>query len=340
MSKPYEEKKFAMALDPIHIGTGGYRLGRVDNTIARDPATNLPIVFGSSIEGTARTYSAYSLINDNESIKEKKEEYLNCAGKSNEEKGTKQCGNCEICITYGFSTREKSLHGMAQFSDAQILFFPVHTMIGPVWATCPSLIENFETKNSMKQLKKELSSKNGNGIREKVWLCDDLNERIAEGKINLGWIYLEAIENSNVQPEKWKYNEKENGKKLKELPKIDEVLQRLAVVSDSLFAQIVNSNLEVRTSVSIDPETGAAEEKALFTYEAIPRGTILSFTVTFLNPANFPDISEKIDDKNMDVDMTTKTVRKGLELFETLGVGGMSTRGFGRFKILNANNGE
>jgi len=37
----------------------------------------------------------------------------------------------------------------------------------------------------------------------------------------------------------------------------------------------VNSNLEVRTSVSINPETGAAEEGALFTYEAIPRATVL-----------------------------------------------------------------
>jgi len=35
-NKIYEQKiYFAMALDPIHIGTGGYRLGRVDNTIVK-----------------------------------------------------------------------------------------------------------------------------------------------------------------------------------------------------------------------------------------------------------------------------------------------------------------
>ena len=36
------------ALDPIE---GGYRLGRVDNTILRDAATNLPKIPGSSING-------------------------------------------------------------------------------------------------------------------------------------------------------------------------------------------------------------------------------------------------------------------------------------------------
>ena len=35
-------KYFAYTIDPLHIGSGGYRLGRVDNTIVRDPGTNLP----------------------------------------------------------------------------------------------------------------------------------------------------------------------------------------------------------------------------------------------------------------------------------------------------------
>ena len=38
-----------MALDPIHVGTGGARLGRVDNTIVRDPVTRIPKIPGSSL---------------------------------------------------------------------------------------------------------------------------------------------------------------------------------------------------------------------------------------------------------------------------------------------------
>ena len=54
-----------------------------------------------------------------------------------------------------------------------------------------------------------------------------------------------------------------------------QVRDRIVLISDKLFTHVVNSNLEVRTSVSINPETGAAEEGALFTYEAIPRATFL-----------------------------------------------------------------
>ncbi|PIV85091.1 MAG: type III-B CRISPR module RAMP protein Cmr4, partial [Nitrospirae bacterium CG17_big_fil_post_rev_8_21_14_2_50_50_9] len=37
MTKPFVKKTYyAMTLDPVHVGTGGYRLGRVDNTITRE----------------------------------------------------------------------------------------------------------------------------------------------------------------------------------------------------------------------------------------------------------------------------------------------------------------
>lgn len=48
-----------MTLDPVHIGTGGYRLGRVDNSIVREPGTNLPKVPGTSLSGAIRQYAAY-----------------------------------------------------------------------------------------------------------------------------------------------------------------------------------------------------------------------------------------------------------------------------------------
>lgn len=316
---PYKQfPYFGIALDPIHIGSGGYRLGRVDNTIARDPTTNLPILFGSSIEGTARTYSAYALIEDNNSIKRKdKADYLDCAGKNVEEgegkKMRKQCGACEICVTYGFSNKDRSLHGMAQFSDAKLLFFPVHTMIGPVWVTCPAILNEFEIPMGISE----------NGIKTK--LVDK------QKKLNLGWIYLEN-EDTDIDLKG----------KINNIP--EEILQRLVVVSDKLFPHIVNSNLEVRTSVSIDPKTGAAEKGALFTYEAIPRGTVMYFTVTVLNPSNFDLNNVKFkNDNGNDVNPTKediqKIVEKGLALFEYLGLGGMGTRGFGRFKLLNLRGG-
>jgi CRISPR-associated protein Cmr4 len=342
---PYTQvTRLGICLDPIHIGTGGYRLGRVDNTIARDPATNLPILFGSSIEGTARTYSAYKLIEDDTSIKkgEHKKEYLDCAGKSVEEGAEQriQCGNCEICVTYGYSNKKRSLHGMAQFSDARILFFPVHTLVGPVWVTSPQILNELFPGRNAAELESKLSIDTNGKVEEKAWICDELRQRNLS-KINLGWLYLETISQNDWTPKDWSLNI-QNAKKceLRQVPQMSEILKRMVIVSDGLFSQVVNSNLEVRTSVSIDPRTGAAEEGALFTYEAIPRGTVMYFSVTFLNPKNF-QILENKNSKNSELKIlenmqTVKdTVKKGLELFEFLGLGGMGTRGFGRFKVLN-----
>src|SRR6266566_6924431 len=53
-----QQRLLFMTLDPVHIGAGGYRLGRVDMTIAREPGTNLPKIPGTSLAGAARSYAA------------------------------------------------------------------------------------------------------------------------------------------------------------------------------------------------------------------------------------------------------------------------------------------
>ena len=54
-------KIYAMAQDPIYIGTGGFTIGRVDNTIVRDPITNIPKIPGTSVAGTWRyIYGSYN----------------------------------------------------------------------------------------------------------------------------------------------------------------------------------------------------------------------------------------------------------------------------------------
>ena len=55
------KKYLGISLDPVHIGAGGYRLGRVDNTIVRDPATDIPKIPGTSLAGVIREYSTIYL---------------------------------------------------------------------------------------------------------------------------------------------------------------------------------------------------------------------------------------------------------------------------------------
>lgn len=334
-NEPYKNKRYlGMALDPVHIGTGGYRLGRVDNTIARDAGTNLPIIFGSSIEGTARTYAYYQGLATGRG----------CAGKTDEKDLQKQqCGRCRVCITFGYTNdriRPSSLHGMAQFSDAKILFFPVHTMLGPVWVASPQCLkeaeihaEDFDSESWL-TLNNELSELKEKKSLEYLWIPGNFRSKPTSRKLNLGWLYLNCIElnPSPPDPEEWLFKENDREEQLKDIDKsLREILKRVVVVSDALFHQIVNSNLEVRTSVSINPETGAAEEHALFTYEAIPRTTIMYLDVVYNNPQHF----EGIPDLFKNFGTIKDTVKESFRLFEHLGLGGMGTRGFGRFKILN-----
>jgi CRISPR-associated protein Cmr4 len=303
------ERYFAMALDPIHVGTGGYRLGRVDNTIVREPGTNLPKIPGTTIEGNARTYAYYAELGDRNS-EFKKPEQACALGKKLDTKPP--CGECRICITFGFTRDDKSLHGMAQFSDARILFFPVHSMLGPVWVTTPSVLKDVDLDN--------LSVQAENMIRTKL---------IEKGeRLNLGWLYLENEEMFSI-PEG----------KLTNVPM--EIKNRAVLISEKLFSQVVNFNLEVRTSVAIDPRTGAAEEGALFTYEAIPRATVLWFDVTYQDPKWFDcgiEKNNKLEKPDL-VNDIKPVIKQGLALFEILGIGGMQTRGFGRLRILNSEGG-
>ncbi len=371
--KIYEQKRyFALALDPIHVGTGGYRIGRVDNTIVREPATGIPKIPGTTIEGVCRSY-AYLKIMENDTLREELKKLgfnQQCAKgkiKKDEKEKLEPCGICPICITFGYTkesekeieikenskTKKKriaqSLQAMALFSDARILFFPVATMIGPVWITCPMVLKDAEIKEINNGSEKEILEPSDNTFI----VPKNCKINPPEGKLNFGWLLLSQDNNNdekttddkrtNIETniDNWIYYENNKQKKLKNCKIPEEILSRVVIVPDDLFVTIVNSNLEVRTSIAIDPATGAVEEGALFTYEAIPRGTVFWFDVTYQNPKYFPALNglkiktEDGNEKEPDIDILKKTVKAGLSLFEYLGVGGMGSRGFGRMKVLN-----
>jgi CRISPR-associated protein Cmr4 len=149
--------------------------------------------------------------------------------------------------------------------------------------------------------------------------------------LNLGWLLLPVRALSNweqVQPV------------LMNLGVPPEICQRLGVVPDKLFAHVVNSNLEVRTSVAIDPATGAAQEGALFSYEALPRTTVLYWEVTCKNPAHFrvgsSEVAFKGEGQQVGIDDVHTVVKSAHPYLQHLGIGGMGTRGMGRLRVLRA----
>ncbi|TEB12831.1 type III-B CRISPR module RAMP protein Cmr4 [Pelotomaculum propionicicum] len=281
-----EPKQYlALCLDPVHVGTGGYQLGRVDMSIVREPATGIPKVPGTSLAGAIRAYAEQA-----------KEEDASLP---------------DIDTVFGTSEGEKGKQGMVRFFDMQVVLFPVNSHLGTVWvSTAERLL---------------VWTKLFSGVGKKDWPKGPQDEDkfiplngLESGKpLQLGWLLLEA-----------------DAAKVTDvgevLPQTLTFVKKVAMVSDKMFYHLVNDHLEVRTSVSIDRETGAAKPGALFTYEAIPRGTVLGFEVA-------------IDERRsggVGVEDVNKLLRKAYRVLKLLGIGGMGTRGFGRLEVLcNDNNG-
>lgn len=288
-----------MTLDAVHVGTGGYRLGRVDLSIAREPGTNLPKIPGTSLAGAARSYAAMRY------------EKPQCAGQGGKDKGHCAEASCPICYTFGnIRGAEGGNAGTVSLADAQLLLLPVHSMVGPVWVT---------TKSRLAQA--------GFGVTAPDLARGEFAATLPgrAKPLNLGWLLLEHRAGD--------VNVNLNGKTVQNW---DDVAGRLALVDDGLFSQIVNSNLEVRTSVSIDPSTGAAKEGALFTYEALPRASWLWCDVVEDNYRELeqPFPKDHTKTKELKHERPLDVVKEGLHLAEYLGIGGMGTRGFGRIRLM------
>jgi CRISPR-associated protein Cmr4 len=233
-----------MALDPIHVGTGGSRLGRVDNTIVRDPVTRIPKVPGSSLAGVVRAYAAMA-----------KGRYPRCAGQGLAGEGKGHCAepDCPICTVFGFATGLDAgggFAGLAAFSDMQVLLFPVPSASGPLWVTSPLALGHLSPQclQPLEPLPDPAAC---------YRLGDDLPETEA-GYINLGWLMLPLQSGDEL-----KFSDQDNGQDLPQDKNSDQsvpqkvrdiltklkvdprIRERVVLVSDQVFTQVVNSNLEV-----------------------------------------------------------------------------------------------
>lgn len=309
----YKKQRYLlMTTDPVHIGTGGYRLGRVDLSIVREPGTRIPKIPGTSLHGAARSYAARIY------------ETPEAAGQSQDKIANPDQN--PVCYTFGYIKREKhgdeekttAYAGVVNIFDAHVLLFPVHSMAGPVWVSTLTRLRD--------------AGFTVNGVPAK-WDADSvLLTWNRKDPFNLGWLMVEvAGQVRTTAPTAWAKDDRWKT-----------VHNRIVLVQDTLFSQVVNSNLEVRTSVAINPDTGAAEDKALFTYEALPRTTFLTAEVVL------DDYREAFPADKCGHGKTDKgnplpggkwagpldVVKAGLRMMEWLGVGGMGTRGFGRIAIV------
>ncbi len=308
INKP--KQYFAIALEPIHVGTGGQRLGRVDMTVVREPVSKVPYIPGTSLSGTLKYFADFTLRDKN--IKEEI-----CASTQGSRHKNHDHEVCPICVAFGYTPQDEesgkgSAQGLLHFSDAQLLASPVNTANGPVWLTSPSRLHNI------------LGIGDGGDFDEDTFtLPKGFEDFTATAeKVNFGWVLLDKNKNSFSSVDE-----------LKKAGIEENCASRFVVVAEWLFSQLVNDNMEVRTSVVIDPETGAASDGGLFTFEAIPRGAIFSFDIV---EHDYYGRWSKIQWNNGEeippsaTDMIEEYSFDGIKF---IGLGGMTTRGFGCLHI-------
>jgi len=349
-----EHKIYMFALDPVHVGAGGTQLGYVDNMIVRDPGDNLPKIPGTAMSGMARAHAArqYNAVRPDKNFL--------CAGQGTEKHP--HCGKCPVCRTFGTSMEGSERQGAFSFQDALILLFPVYSFThGPVWVGSSDRLQQEFGQNIIFSPANATPS-GGGGDASHGLPAPDVQDAPPPTPSEPGQDVFAAFEapaglalGRRLVKRVGQLTFHNQRPPSTGLRGSDAVLRKGTVVAvpDSLFCRIVNENLEVRTSVSIDPFTGAAAPGALFTYEALPRGTVLvsggSVDLarwTFRGdkkPGETKCSDERraggsaASDGPADLNPSQEgwetpagVVRKGLSHARLFGLGGMVTRGFGR----------
>lgn len=238
---------FLHALSPLHAGTG-QGVGVIDLPIAREKATNLPIVPGSTIKGVLRA---------------------NCEDEA-----------LKIRV-FGPEPNAASDHaGSAQFSDLRLLFLPVRSLAGTfAWVTSPLVLRRFARDCGMATASKIvfnppsldvtgtcLVTSNDSSLKmsgQDQVVLEDL-PLIAEINPSLDGLLTGIAQQIFPGDSDWQ--------SLFE--------KRVCVVHDNVLSFLLDTATEVTARIRIDDDTKTVANGALWYEEALPAETILSGLMT------------------------------------------------------------
>lgn len=228
----------------LHCGTG-QSAGIVALPIARDKATHLPIVPGSSLRGVLR-----DKIRANEKDIEK-----------------------ALFGPRDIQSSEQSFAGALSLGDANLLVLPIRSLNGIVaYATCPFVLRNYanDTKISVKETPLPQPS-------AQQALVSNENVNVIQHDNHTELLVLEDLDISAEKDEKvqaWAkkiaeavYSEQSDLK--------DEFINRFVVLSDNVFSYLSTTATELRTRIRITEKTGVVKEGALWSEENLPANAIL-----------------------------------------------------------------
>lgn len=289
---------FVHALSPLHAGTG-QGTGVIDLPIAREKATGLPYLPGSSLKGTLRDEFNGDELRDKifGPEKEKASDYA----------------------------------GAIQFTDQMLVLLPVRSLAGTfAWVTSPYIL---------RRLKRDATDGGATGVPSDIPAPKDLGHCavtslsqliLKDVNKDVDEVYLEdldlQIDSTQTAPvESWSQWLKERVFPIGS-PWQTMLDARLCVVHDDVLSFILNTATEITARIKIQDDAKAVEKGGLWYEEALPTESVLfGLALAFPNErtqVKAPAIFEAIQ----------------LKLTKALQLGGKATvgRGICRVRMTNA----
>lgn len=237
---------FIHALSPLHAGTG-QGVGAIDLPIAREKATGIPYVPGSSIKGVLRDA---------------------CLAQGDEERCYR---------VFGPDTVEASAYaGSAQFTDARLVVLPVRSLAGTfAWVTSPFVL---------RRLQRDAAEVEGLEYPNEVPAPPEMQTCLTAEEVA---IHLQVEEQPSVVLEDLRLNARvdQNVQEWAEwlgsqvFPHNEywqqALRERLCVVHDDVLDFLLKTGTEVVARIRLDPERKTVAKGALWYEEALPAESIL-----------------------------------------------------------------
>lgn len=228
-----------LAQTSIHAGTG-QNTGIIDLPIQREGHNGWPCVFGSSVKGALRAHAEQAYGADNNSVK----------------------------FVFGPSTGNAADHaGAIMVSDARLLLLPVRSLTSQFkWVTCPEALTRFgRDANRFAQDTAPITPPTVNGKE---------NEAIVSDSANANDLFLEEYRFKASQQ-----NLDEIIEQIAALMDRDDAIealeQQLVIISNDMFAHMVQHATPVNAHIAIDSATKIVKNGALWYEETLPPETLL-----------------------------------------------------------------
>lgn len=309
-------------LDPLHIGVGQDIMGEVDLPIDRESENGVPRIPGTALKGGFRAHAAWKLKMEGKKTKP-------CPGdQPNKDPLPRDhyCGitSCPICQSFGYPSlkmkgEEKSEpghEGRVWFRDARLAFFPALTDQGTLWFSTPGRAAAWLDMAGWEY--PELLMGSGD-------FALSVNKEKPIRDLRVGWIFISGIEQRSSDPQIQRVLDelrKESSLSFPNEKYWQHIVANTVLLDETNFYRLVETCLERRTCNRVDQETGTVANGALFSYEALPRASLLCSKIY-----SFPRAIEGGYASPLDV---CKLAKEG---FARMGIGGMQTRGLGSLLI-------